>query len=227
MTLEVPSPKKVRSGTAASDALVETLRERIVNHDYPPGSKLRENVLAEEFGVSRQRIREAFGVLEDRGLIERVPNKGAVVTRLEVGQILELFAVREVLEGLAVRLAAENADPASWDDLIEAFGVRAEKALAENDLDFYVDIITRFRQRTTQAAGNQVLADQLDSLYDRTKVLIRRLVLVPGRAKEGLRQHQEILQAMRAGDPERAERLKRENLRSAREWFCNYQKYLL
>lgn len=221
---------RTRKGTgnkASLERVVDVLRARIVNHEYPPGAKLREHVLAEEFGVSRQRVREAFGVLQDRGLIERIPNRGAVVTRLEVDQVFELFAVREVLEGLAVRLATENADPASWDDLIAMFGAPAEEALERNDLDFYVECITLFRQRCISAADNKILADQLDSLYDRTKVLIRRLVLVPGRAKEGLRQHQAILAAMREGDSARAEDLKRDNIRSAREWFRNYQKYLL
>ena len=58
-------------------------------------------------------------------------------------------------------------------------------------------------------------------------VLIRRLVLLPGRAQEGIRQHREILAAMRAGKAEQAERLKRANIRSARDWFKNYQKYLM
>ena len=72
-----------------------------------------------------------------------------------------------------------------------------------------------------------MLSNLLDSLYDRTHVLIRRLVLVPGRAQEGMRQHREILAAMRDGKAEKAERLKRKNIRSAREWFDNYREYLL
>ena len=57
--------------------------------------------------------------------------------------------------------------------------------------------------------------------------MTRRLTLVPGRAMKGFQQHQEILQAMRSGDADRAEMLKRENIRSAQEWFQKYQKYLL
>lgn len=209
------------------EEIVEILRKRIVDHELPPGSKLREAVLTEEFNVSRPRIREAFGVLEDRGLIERIPNRGAVVTRLDAQEVFSLFEVREVLEGLAVRLATENADAATWTPLIERFGTPAEQALQRGDLDFYVDCVTLFRETAIVAANNQILADQLEGLYDRTKVLIRRLVLVPGRAPEGLRQHQEILQAMAAGDAQLAESLKRANIRSARASFTHYQKYLL
>lgn len=221
--------KVVRLAPARADAdgVVDALRRRIVSHEIPPGSRLRENALAEAFGVSRARVREAFGVLEERGLIERIPNRGAVVTRLEADQVRELFEVREVLEAQTVRLATEKADPETWDELITLFGRPTERALAANDLDAYVDALSRFRQACIEAADNAVLSALLDSLYDRIQVLIRRLVLVPGRAQEGMRQHQEILRAMRAGDAETAERLKRANISSAREWFESYRKYLM
>ena len=209
------------------DRMVDIIRTRIVNHDLPPGLKLREHTLAEEFCVSRQRIRETFGVLEERGLIERIPNRGAVVTRLGVEQVNELFEIREALEAYAVRLATEKAPAASWDDLIAMFDGPAEQAVQRNDLDTYVECISAFRRRAVDAANNPLLTAQLDRLYDRTRVLIRRLVLVPGRARQGLRQHQEILRAMRAGDTDLAERLKRENIRSSKAWFQDYKKYLL
>jgi DNA-binding GntR family transcriptional regulator len=216
----------VATGPSMED-IVAILRKRIVNHELPPGSKLSEAVLTEEFNVSRPRLREAFGVLEDRGLIERIPNRGAVVTRLEAREVFSLFEVREVLEALAVRLATEKADPKSWDDLVQRFGQPATDALARGDLDFYVEGVELFRERALAAANNALLAAQMESLYDRTKVLIRRLMLVPGRAEQGLRQHQEILRAMSAGDAELAERLKRDNIRSSRDSFFHYQKYLL
>jgi DNA-binding GntR family transcriptional regulator len=229
MAADKGGSRAVRSTVARlhTDDLVGELRRRIVSHEWPPGSRLREHELAEEFDVSRARIRSAFGILEERGLIERVPNRGAVVIRLQPDRIFELFEVREVLEAQMVRLATEKAPSETWDDLIELFGAPAQTAIADNDLDAYVDAISRFRQRCIAAADNEVLKGLLDSLYDRTQVLIRRLVLVPGRAREGMRQHQEILRAMRAGDAETAEHLKRENIRSAREWFQNYQKYLM
>ncbi|MCG8560942.1 MAG: GntR family transcriptional regulator, partial [Hyphomicrobiales bacterium] len=206
-----------------TEDVVAELRRGIASHEIPPGSRLREHALADRFGVSRARVREAFGVLEERGLIERVRNRGAVVTRLEADRIHELFEVREVLEAQTVRLATEKAPPESWDELIALFGEPTERVLAANDLDAYVDALGRFRQTCIDRAENEVLSTLLDGLYDRIQVLIRRLVLLPGRAQEGLRQHQEILRAMRAGEAEEAERLKRTNIRDAREWFRNYR----
>jgi len=218
---------ELASADLGAERLVGELRQRIVNHELPPGSRLREQGLANEFGVSRARIREAFGILEERGLIERIPNRGAIVTRLEVDKIKELFEVREALEAQMVRLAVEKAPPETWDDLIELFGPSMEDIVARNDFDAYAQANYQFRRQCVAAADNEVLSNLLDSLYDRTQVLIRRLILVPGRMQEGMRQHRGILAAMRAGKAEEAERLKRANIRSARDWFNDYQKYLL
>src|SRR5690606_1007375 len=178
--------KKVSSDAGPSmEDIVEILRERIVRQDLAPGAKLNEVALAQEFNVSRPRVREAFGVLEDRKLIERIPNRGAVVARLEPDEILALFEVREVLEALSVRLATEKSDPSSWQELIERFGKPAEEALERGELDYYVNSIHLFRETALAAAANPVLASQMASIFDRTKVLIRRLALVPGRAQLG------------------------------------------
>ena len=215
------------SDGAVSERVLDELRRRIASQDVLPGTPLREQHLANEFGVSRARIRDTFGILEERGLIERIPNRGAIVSRLEADGIYKLLDVREVLEAQMVRLATENAPGETWDELIELFGSSMTDALAENDFGTYENAIHQFRQRCIGAMDNDVLNDLLDSLYDRTRVLIRRLVLVPGRAQEGMLQHREILNAMRTGDADKAERLKRANIRSAREWFRNYQAYLM
>lgn len=218
----IPDPEK-----SEADRFVNELRRRIVMHELPPGARLREHELAEEFNVSRGRVRDAFGVLEERGLIERIPNRGAMVTRLEADAIEELFEVREFLEAAMVRLATQRAAPETWDRLLEVFGDGLEEAVANNDFDAYMAAILDFRGTCILAAENETLKGLLDSIYDRIQGMTRRLVLVPGRAKTGFRQHQDILRAMRAGDADRAEQLKRENIRDAREWFQKYQRYLL
>ena len=90
------SPKsekpKARVASSRKDADVEqTLRDRIATQQIPPGSKLRESEVAETFGVSRAVVREAFSVLAERGLIERIPNRGAIVSRLDFEQVREIF----------------------------------------------------------------------------------------------------------------------------------------
>lgn len=217
----------VEASEGDSNRLLQALRARIVGNQLTPGAPLRELDLAAEFGVSRARIRDTFQVLEERGLIERIPNRGAVVSRLDARDVDELFEVREVLEAQTVRLATERAPSRTWATLQRRFGHGMERELAAGDLDAYAGAVEGFRTTCITEARNAVLSAVLAGLYDRTLVLIRRLVLLPGRAEEGMRQHRRILQAMREGDAIVAERLKRENIRSARQWFHDYQKYLL
>src|SRR5215510_16015221 len=145
--------------------LLDALRQRIARQDVPPGAKLREHELASEFGVPRTRIREVFGALESRGLIERIPNRGAVVMRLDSAHVFQLYDVREVLEGLCVRLATENVASASWQDLVEHFCGPMADFVRDGDFDAYIAGYERLRQRVIEAARNVVVAQMLDSIY--------------------------------------------------------------
>src|SRR5262249_22594468 len=151
-----------------------------------------------------------------RGLVKRTPNKGAVVARLDLSQVFEIYEVREMLEGLCARLATQKAPPESWQDLIDRFNGPACGLGKSGDLEAYVRDIETLRQRMIEAAANPVLRDMLDAIHDKTQVIIRRIIILPGRAERGLEEHRAVLAAMRRGDAEEAERLRRENIRSAR-----------
>ncbi len=207
--------------------IVDVLRERIASQRVPPGSKLLEQDLAEEFNAPRTAVREALAALEQRGLIERIPNRGAVVMRLGLAQIFHIYDAREVLEGLCSRLATENSQPESWQDLVDLFHGPMVGYAESSDFDAFIAGYELFRSRSQAAAGNPVLTKMLDSIYEKTQVLIRRIIILPGRAQVGLQQHQAVLQAMRQGDAEAAERLRRSNMRSAKDCLIRYQKYVL
>jgi DNA-binding GntR family transcriptional regulator len=210
-----------------SAEVVQVLRERIARHDLAPGAKLLEQDLAGEFGVSRARIREAIGALQQRGLVKRIPNRGAVVERLDLTQVFEVYAVREMLEALAARLATQNMPPEHWQDLVDLFGMPMEDHVRRNDLESYVAALALFRRRTHDAARNPVLREMLDSIHDKTGAIIRRIAILPGRAQQGLQEHRAVLAAMRRGDAAEAERLKRENIRSGVEWLRRYRSFVL
>jgi DNA-binding GntR family transcriptional regulator len=220
------SSKTARSRPDSAD-LVKVLRERIARHEYPPGAKLLENDLAAEFAVSRARVREAFGALEQRGLIQRVPNRGAEVVRLDLSRMFEIYDVREMLEGLCVRLAVQNTRPASWQDLVKLFGRPMEKHVRNGEFEDYIANLELLRRRTIEAANNNVLADMLDSINDKTREIMRRIIILPGRAAEGLKQHRAVLAAMRGGNAALAEKLRRRNIRSSREYLERYQGFIL
>jgi DNA-binding GntR family transcriptional regulator len=194
--------------------LVRELRERIAGHQYAPGARLGENGLAGEFGVCR-------------GLIRRIPNRGAEVVRLDLSQMFAIYDVREMLEGLCVRLAVRNSRPASWQDLVALFGRPMELHVRRAQFAEYITQLERLRRRTIEAAANPVLADMLDSINDKTREIMRRIIILPGRASEGLKQHRAVLAAMRKGDAALAEKLKRENIRSSREYLERYREFIL
>jgi len=232
MTLRsVPVSRKAKAPTrkrrGAAPDLSGVLRERIATQELPPGSKLRENELALEFGVPRTRVREALSVLAQRGLVERIPNRGAVVMRLELSQVAHLYDVREVLEGLCARQATINAPKSQWQAALDYFKGPMVRFVAEGDLDAYIAGYETFRRQLIDAAKNPVLAQMLDSILERTQTLIRRIIILPGRAEAGLKQHTALLEAMVRGDADRAEVLRRENMRSARSYLERYQKYIL
>ena len=208
-------------------ALLPALRERIARHVLPPGTKLLENDLAREFGVSRAKVRDAFGVLEQRGLIRRIPNRGAEVARLDLSQVFEIYAVREMLEGLCVRLAVERAKPQAWQDLVRLFGKPMDAIVKRGEFEDYIANLDRLRSRTLEAAGNGVLADMLNSINDKTREIQRRIIILPGRAAEGLQQHRAVLAAMRKGDAAKAEELRRANIRNSREYLERFQNFVL
>lgn len=203
------------------------LRERIVSHEISPGSRLREQELADEYGVPRAKVREALMALQERGLVERIPNRGAIVVKLDLDQVFEIYQVREVLEGLAVRLATEHTEPASWQDLVDLFGKPMQAHVQNSDYEAFLAGYALFRRRVVEAAANPVLTAMIDSIYEKTQVLIRRIIVLPGRAEQGLKEHRAVLEAMRKGDAAKAEACRRENMRSAREFILRYKNFIL
>jgi DNA-binding GntR family transcriptional regulator len=225
-TRRAPQRGAVRSPPSVAHIL-DALRGRIARQDIAPGAKLRETDLAAEFGVPRTRVRDALNALEQRGLVERIPNRGAVVTRLDLSQVFYIYDLREVLEGLCARLATEKGPVERWRKELELFRGPMKEFVARNELDQYIERYEAMRRGIIEAAGNPVLAEMLDTIYEKTQVLIRRILILPGRAEVGRRQHVAMLEAMCKGDAELAEKLRREGLRSAKAHLEKFQKYIL
>lgn len=221
-----PSPRAARKPATVAQ-IVGVMRARIARQDIPPGAKLREADLAEEFGVARTRIRDSLAALEQRGLVERIPNRGAVVTRLDLSQVFHIYELREVLEGLCARLATERTNPERWQRELELFQGPMKELIASNELDLYIERYEALRRALIEAAGNPLLAEMLDTIYEKTQVLIRRILILPGRAEIGRQQHVAMLEAMVRGKAELAELRRREGLKSAKAQLEKFQKYIL
>ncbi|MGK7752148.1 MULTISPECIES: GntR family transcriptional regulator [unclassified Roseovarius] len=208
--------KTVCNGDNAAK-IEHVLRDRISRHKIAPGAKLREVALADEFSVSRARVRLALQSLEGHGLVEHTPNRGFSVRRLDAAELFQLYDTFEVLEGLSARLAVENAPGWDWAPLADAFGEELEERVAADDFDAMFDAVMFYRQEVNQAAANRTLDGFLMSIYDRVHMIIRRTLLLPGRARQSLQEHRLIISAIQNRDGQTAEELKRRNMRSARQ----------
>ena len=189
--------------------LTRRLRERIASHALPPGARLREWDVATDFGVSRLSAREALDALVHLGFLERQPNRGVAVRRCGLFEVLRLFELREVNEGLCARIAAASVPAGSWDDLVLLFGSPMEAIVERKDLHAYVANYEELRRRLIDAAASPPLSELLQRLYDMTDIYVRRVLLVSDRAHHGLHDHRAVLAALRRGDAAEAERLRR------------------
>ena len=222
----MPGKKSRPKRTSRDDALF-TLRDRIVDGYYPQGVKLIEQDLAQEFGMSRPLLREVLGELESQGLVEKHRNKGSMVRRIDSRSLLEIMEIREVLEGLAARLAAQKSKPGDWRDIEKQFGEPFEQIVKDLDFEKYLDLISIFRDRMVAAAQSEELSKLINSQYAKIRIVQRRIVILPGRMQHAITEHRDVLNAILAGDPDKAEKMKRINMKKARECLEKYKKWVL
>jgi len=198
----------------------QTLRERVYRHlreeimagRIAPGAVLQEVPLAESLGVSRGPIREALGTLAAEGLVTVTPRRGAVVTTLTKHDFLEAYQVREVLEALAVRLAI----PRMADTEIEALDapiVEMRRCSARSDDVGFFDANTAFHEAFVIGSGNGRLLEIYRRLIGQMRPYRRPSALLRGSLDQSIAEHQAILDAARARDPERAAGLMLDHVR--------------
>ncbi|MYN13060.1 FCD domain-containing protein [Pusillimonas sp. TS35] len=220
-------PKPARAAAQSTRSIIADLRRRISSQELLPGSRIPEEDLAASYGVPRAKVREVLAVLEDRGLVERIPNKGAVVSSVDMETTYRLYEVREALDTLTVRLAMRNASDDDWQEMANLLGSGFEESLRQGDIATHVAAIMTFRDRLKEIAGNPILSDLIERVYDRTRVTMRRVALLPGRAEMGIHQYRDLLQAMQSGDMAAADRRVQELNESAREYMERYKNYVL
>ena len=226
--IQTPAPDSpVPADRVTPGAVAAQLRGRIASHAIPPGARLREWDVAKEFAVPRLTARDALDILAHQGFVEREPNRGVLVPRRDLAEVLRLFELREVNEGLAARRAARAAPGGSWDDLIAAFGAPMEAIVARQDLDSYVRTYDRLHQRLIAAAASPPLAELLHRLNDMTAIYGRRVLLVSDRTQHALADHRAVLDALRRGNAATAERARRATIANVRAAVERYHAFVL
>lgn len=181
-------------GQQAEKAYLE-IRERIKRGIWGPGYRLVERTVADELGVSRTPVRAAFERLFSEGLVELIPNRGAVVVNLSLEDAIEILQMREALEVLACKLAVPRLTDEALEQL-RAILVEMKKAVHDNDLYRYSDLNGAFHRIIVDASGSRRLAETLDLL--KTQTVRHRLtsLLTPGRARNSVAEHEAIVRGL-------------------------------
>jgi DNA-binding GntR family transcriptional regulator len=184
-----------------------------------PGQRISEAELAGQFGISRGPLREAISRLEGRRLIERVPHQGVRVIQLDDNAINEVFLLREALEGLACRIAAEThtkEQVQEWQQLIRAHELASNTVddsfddLRNKDWEFHLSII--------RATGNHRLETMLiKDVYYQLRLYRYQPRNVASQRKTAVKGHKDILAALKKRDGDAAEMAMRTHISTARK----------
>lgn len=203
--------------TSLTTTIFNRLVEAITSGEFVPGQKLSESELARRLGISRGPLREALGRLEGR-LVTRTPRLGVSVIDFNQQDLEHLFLVREALEGMAARLAAERMTGPELKRLRELLAHHARQPeLAagsayyqrSRDDDYHFTIVRSARSERLE----KVL---LDEVYYQLRIHRLRSSTRPGRAQQALSEHREILNALVSRNPDAAEGTMRRHIRNAR-----------
>lgn len=188
--------------TLADVALAE-LREAIVSGQIPPGSPIRLQEYVERLSMSTVPIREALRFLEQKGLIERRPHRGVVVSEMSAKDLQETYEIRLDLESMAVRRAALKIGDEDHVALV-ALVDRYEKALRA-DPEMAPDVHTELHMAIYEFAESRWLRLILPTLWDNSERYRRLQMPVRGTIDERVAEHRELVEACASGDPDRAE----------------------
>lgn len=199
--------KRVEADTTA-DGVYEVLRQCIVEGDFAPGQRLLSDALATELRVSRTPVREALRKLEAEGLVEASGRAGLTVRAISEEDLSELFYVREALEGMAARLAAENASDAATLDLHALLDEMAE-ALAHSDLKLIRALTGEFHMAVCRASRNRRLMHSLKILLDQVRQVQTSTLFLEGRAADAIDEHRRLVEAIESRDSDLAEQIAR------------------
>ena len=214
-----PPAPATRDGNA-SMRIADALREAIVRGEYPPGSRIRQEEIAERFGASRVPVREALKMLEADGIVTLRANAGAWVSRLSLAECEEVYQTRERVEPLLLRYSAPQLTPADLDRL-EGL---AERMAATSDVEEFLRLDREFHWGTYAGAETLVLGDLVRRLWSTTQPYRRAYTLMIDAHSQRIvhDEHHMLVTALRDGDIDTAERVIEGHIRRTRRLLAQH-----
>ncbi|WP_437773391.1 GntR family transcriptional regulator [Arthrobacter sp. KNU40] len=216
-TRKIETPRTRLGKKPLSQHVYDTLEAEIVSRQLSSGARLVEDEVAARLGLSRTPVREAFKMLAVAGWIELLPNAGATVRMPNVEDVSEAFRLRDILETEVTRLAVQRATPADIKQLQKI----VEEGLArvgEGDKAVMARLNREFHDKLIDTAGNRMLKVFLGTIYQQIRWYFAGMFTIE-RQEEAWKQHAELVEALGAGDAEKAFAIMRAHGKRSRETF--------
>ena len=215
-------------GASLVDAAYDQIRRRILDNIWPPGHRALEQEVALELGMSRTPVREALLQLQNEGLVEVIPRHGVRVLPVSPTDMREIYEILTALECMAAELLArKKPSDAELQPLVDATDAM-DAALKAEDLDAWARADERFHAQLLELAGNRQLQATVLNYWDRAhRARMFSLRLRPAPVNS-TREHMQLVDSLRAGDPEGAARVNRAHReRANRELLAIFERYKL
>lgn len=201
------------------DYVVAEIREGILSGRYAPGQRLIARDLIDDIGCSRGPVREALRRLAAEGLVQLVPNRGAIVRHLTRKQVDDLFAVRKNLEGLAARLAAQCIDEGENRALFARVWEEVRPKGQQLPWSTFIGQNRLYHHTIVLIGGNETLTSLIETLQLPVVMLQIGRAMQPEHAAVSHLDHVSVAQAILAGDPDAAEEAMRRHLQRSHDWI--------
>ncbi|HHF98072.1 MAG TPA: GntR family transcriptional regulator [Candidatus Aerophobetes bacterium] len=211
----------MKSHLNISDKVYKSLKKQIINEKLKPGERLLDTELASEFGVSRTPVREALTRLSNEGLVEIIPRRGVYVKRLNEKDIREIYQIRKVLEGLATKEATLFIDEKQLQRLSFLLE-KAEQSLSSENWKACMEFDIELHGMIISNCQNDRLISIMHNLSTLVHAFRMRLARDKERARQALKEHKAILEAIKARDAEKAKKMMMEHIEKAKERIFNY-----
>ena len=192
----------------------QKLREDILSGKYQEPEELKEVAIGEELGVSRTPVREAFRQLELEGLIQIIPNKGAYVTGITAKDVKDIYMIRSLLEGLCARLATEKITKEQMEEMEENIYL-ADFHAQKGHMDQMAELDNRFHDILYEACDSKLLEHTLKDYHEYVLRVRQKTLSTNTRGRASNDEHRQIMEAIKAGDADRAEKLANQHMINA------------
>lgn len=198
------------------EQIVDFIKDAVVTGHLKPGERVPEQQIAENFGISRTPIREAFRQLESEGFITVTPRKGAVVSPITDKDVREFYEIKSLLEGFAAKTACSKLAPKDIKKL-ESLNLQMEKCAEKNDVKGFFRLDNQFHDIFLSGCGNEKLCNLVNHLVQQFERFRVTSLSLPGRMEDSVKQHNEIIEAFKEGNQSLVETLVRANAERGRD----------